>query len=300
VRVAGKPRDSGDTGHEVYERGYRAADEAVVIGPAPAAASYLNQQAILDAAHTTGADAVHPGYGFLSENADFAERAIAAGLTRVGPSPDAIRLMGDKVAALGAARAAGVPVLAGSDGPLPAGLDDPDALEIARGIGFPLVIKAAAGGGRGIGLVRSEEEFLAAIGTARAEAKSSLGDDTVCLERFVERARHVEVQILGDGVDLVHLGDRDCSTQRRSQRVVEEATAPLPPDAARARIRASSVALAKACGYAGVGTVTRFIPVDMDAALAARRERAAGLKDAIRSLEGQGPPVVPKRAAPLE
>ena len=234
----------------------RSADEAVVIGPAPVAASYLNQQAILEAAHATGADAVHPGYGFLSENADFAERVIGSGLIWVGPSPDAVRLMGDKVAALQAARAAGVPVLAGSDGPVPAGPDDNAALEIARGIGFPLVIKAAAGGGgRGIRLVRNEEEFLGTIGMARAEAKSSFGDDTVYLERFVDRARHIEVQVLGDGTDVVHLGDRDCTMQRRSQKVVEEAPAPLLTDAVRARIRESSVALAKACGYSGVGTV---------------------------------------------
>ncbi|HTJ69844.1 MAG TPA: acetyl-CoA carboxylase biotin carboxylase subunit [Actinospica sp.] len=233
-----------------------AADEAVVIGPAPVTASYLNQQAILAAAHATGADAIHPGYGFLSENADFAELVIGSGLNWVGPSPDAMRLMGDKVAALRAAKSAGVPVLAGSDGPLPAEADDHAVLRIAHDIGFPLVIKAAAGGGgRGIRLVRAEKEFLAALDTARAEAKSGFGDDTVYLERFVERARHIEVQILGDGVDVVHLGDRDCTMQRRSQKVVEEAPAPLLPDAVRDRIRESSVALAKACGYAGVGTV---------------------------------------------
>ncbi|HYZ56970.1 MAG TPA: acetyl-CoA carboxylase biotin carboxylase subunit [Streptosporangiaceae bacterium] len=234
----------------------RSADEAVVVGPPPAPASYLNQQAILDAARVTGADAVHPGYGFLSENADFAKRVIGSGLTWVGPDPDAIRLMGDKAAALQAARGAGVPVLAGSDGPLPSDADGDDALAVARGIGFPLVIKAAAGGGgRGIRLAREEAEFAGTLGLARSEAKSSFGDDTVYLERFVDRARHVEVQILGDGSRFVHLGDRDCTMQRRSQKIIEEAPAPLLPDAVRDRIRDSSVALARACGYSGVGTV---------------------------------------------
>ena len=234
----------------------QSADEAVVVGPPPAPASYLNQQAILEAARVTGADAVHPGYGFLSENADFAKRVIGSGLTWVGPDPDAIRLMGDKVAALRAARGAGVPVLAGSDGPLPSDADGDDALAVARGIGFPLVIKAAAGGGgRGIRLVREEAEFAGTLGLARSEAKSSFGDDTVYLERFVDRARHVEVQILGDGSRFVHLGDRDCTMQRRSQKIIEEAPAPLLPDAVRDRIRDSSVALARACGYSGAGTV---------------------------------------------
>ena len=234
----------------------RSADEAIVVGPPPAPASYLNQQAILDAARVTGADAVHPGYGFLSENADFAKRVIGSGLTWVGPDPDAIRLMGDKAAALQAARGAGVPVLAGSDGPLPSDADGDDALAVARGIGFPLVIKAAAGGGgRGIRLAREEAEFAGTLGLARSEAKSSFGDDTVYLERFVDRARHVEVQILGDGSRFVHLGDRDCTMQRRSQKIIEEAPAPLLPDAVRDRIRDSSVALAGACGYSGVGTV---------------------------------------------
>jgi acetyl-CoA carboxylase biotin carboxylase subunit len=234
----------------------RSADEAVVVGPPPAPASYLNQQAILDAAWATGADAVHPGYGFLSENADFAARVIGSGLTWIGPDPGAIRLMGDKVAALRTAREAGLPVLAGSDGPLPSDAGGDGALAVARGIGFPLVIKAAAGGGgRGIRLVREEAKFAATIDRARSEAKSSFGDDTVYLERFVDRARHVEVQVLGDGSHFIHLGDRDCSMQRRSQKIVEEAPAPLLPDAVRDRIRDSSVTLARTCGYSGVGTV---------------------------------------------
>ena len=229
----------------------RRADEAVVIGPPPAPASYLDQQAVLRAALETGADAVHPGFGFLSENAEFAQLVLDNGLTWVGPSPSAIRLMGDKIAARQAARAAGVPILSGSDGPLTT-----DELATAEAVGFPLVIKASAGGGgRGIRLVDEPGEFLRALDLVRAEAKASFGDDTVYLERFVARARHVEVQVLGDGERVIHLGDRDCSMQRRSQKVIEEAPAPDLPESVRAVIRKSSVELARACGYSGVGTV---------------------------------------------
>jgi acetyl-CoA carboxylase, biotin carboxylase subunit len=243
----------------------RSAGEAVVIGPPPAQASYLDQRAVLRAALDTGADAVHPGFGFLSENADFAQLVLEAGLTWVGPAPAAIRLMGDKVAARQAARAAGVPVLAGSDGPLDPGADP---LRVAEVVGFPLVIKASAGGGgRGIRLVTGPSEFLAALDLVRAEAKASFGDDTTYLERFVDRARHVEVQVLGDGARVIHLGDRDCSMQRRSQKVVEEAPAPDLPDEVRERIRSSSVNLAKACRYSGVGTVEfLYDPVRHEAA----------------------------------
>ncbi|HZZ45868.1 MAG TPA: acetyl-CoA carboxylase biotin carboxylase subunit [Pseudonocardia sp.] len=231
----------------------RTADEAVVIGPPPAQASYLNQQAVLGAALGAGADAVHPGFGFLSESAQFARLVIDSGLVWVGPSPEAIGLMGDKVAAREAARAAGVPVLAGSDGPL-----DPasDPRPTAEAVGFPLVIKASAGGGgRGIRVVDDPADFSSALALARAEATASFGDDTVYLERFVQRARHVEVQVLGDGTDVIHLGDRDCSMQRRSQKIIEEAPAPALPDQVRERIRGSSVDLARACRYSGVGTV---------------------------------------------
>ncbi|MGH3275119.1 MAG: acetyl-CoA carboxylase biotin carboxylase subunit [Streptosporangiaceae bacterium] len=246
----------------------RLADQAVRIGPAQASASYLNQRAIIDAALASGADAVHPGYGFLSENADFARLVISSGLTWVGPDPATIALMGDKMAAIRAARAAGVPVLPGSDGPLPRNADRATALAWARPVGFPLMIKAAAGGGgRGIRVVLEEPELLAAIDLARSEAQSSFGDDTVYLERFVDRARHVEVQILADGADCVHLGDRDCTMQRRSQKLIEEAPAPCLPERVRARIRESSVALARSCGYAGVGTVEfLYDPVREEAA----------------------------------
>ncbi|QRP47827.1 acetyl/propionyl/methylcrotonyl-CoA carboxylase subunit alpha [Amycolatopsis sp. FDAARGOS 1241] len=243
----------------------RTADEAVVIGPPPARDSYLNQEAVLNAARDTDADAVHPGFGFLSENAGFAQAVLDTGLTWVGPSPDAIRLMGDKVAAREAARKAGVPVLAGSDGPL-----DPDAdpLALARKVGFPLVLKASAGGGgRGIRLVTDPADFLSALDLTRSEARASFGDDTMYLERFVERARHVEVQVLGDGERVIHLGDRDCSMQRRSQKVLEEAPAPELPGEVRERIRSSSVELAKACRYRGAGTVEfLYDPVRHEAA----------------------------------
>lgn len=231
----------------------RTADHYVVVGPAQAAASYLNQDALVAAAREQGCDAVHPGYGFLSENADFARKVADAGLTWVGPSADTIAMMGNKSLARESAAKAGVPVLRGSDGPL-----DPeaDAVEIARGIGYPLVVKASAGGGgRGIRFVHDESELLATIEMARGEAGAVFGDATVYLERFVEHARHVEVQVLGDGTNFIHLGDRDCSMQRRSQKVLEEAPAPDLPEAVRTTIRESSVALARECGYHGAGTV---------------------------------------------
>jgi acetyl-CoA carboxylase biotin carboxylase subunit len=243
----------------------RSADSFVVVGPAPAQASYLNQDAIISAALATGCDAVHPGYGFLSENSAFARKVAQAGLTWVGPAADAIEMMGNKSLARESARKAGVPVLRGSDGPL-----DPevDPIEIARGIGYPLVVKASAGGGgRGIRFVHGEDELLATIETARGEAASVFGDPTVYLERFVQHARHVEVQVLGDGTSFIHLGDRDCSMQRRSQKVIEEAPAPDVPDAVRQRIRESSVELARECGYSGAGTVEfLYDPVNHEAA----------------------------------
>ncbi len=243
----------------------RTADHVVVVGPAPAPASYLNQEAIIAAALDNGCHAVHPGYGFLSENAEFARKVADAGLIWVGPDADAIEMMGNKSLARESARKAGVPVLPGSDGPL-----DPaaDAVEIARGIGYPLVVKASAGGGgRGIRFVQNEAELLETIEMARGEAASVFGDPTVYLERFVLHARHVEVQVLGDGVNFIHLGDRDCSMQRRSQKVIEEAPAPDLPDAVRHKIRASSVELARACSYSGAGTVEfLYDPLNHEAA----------------------------------
>ncbi|GAA1137679.1 acetyl-CoA carboxylase biotin carboxylase subunit [Microbacterium natoriense] len=231
----------------------RIADQSVVIGPAAAKDSYLNPDAVLAAARETGADAIHPGYGFLSENAAFARAVIAAGLTWVGPDPDTIELMGDKSNAIRAAKDAGVPVLPGTGGPLS---PEDDVVAIAREIGYPLLVKASAGGGgRGIRHIASEDELISTIELASSEAASVFGDPSVYLERFVSQARHVEVQLLADGENCIHLGDRDCSLQRRSQKVVEEAPAPEIPDHVRERMRAASVRLALASGYRGAGTV---------------------------------------------
>ncbi|WP_261624314.1 acetyl-CoA carboxylase biotin carboxylase subunit [Nesterenkonia marinintestina] len=231
----------------------READSFVVIGPAQAQKSYLNIEAILESARDSEADAVHPGYGFLSENPDFAQAVIDAGLTWVGPLPETIRLMGDKAAARRAAEEAGVPILPGSDGLVD---DKSQAHDVAEQVGFPLMIKAAAGGGgRGIRVVREASDFDGALDQVRTEAQASFGDSRFYIERFVERARHVEVQILGDGNTAIHLGDRDCSMQRRSQKVLEEAPAPKLPDDIREQMRSSSVALAESCGYTGAGTV---------------------------------------------
>ncbi|WP_341940205.1 acetyl-CoA carboxylase biotin carboxylase subunit [Microbacterium sp. LWH10-1.2] len=231
----------------------RIADQSVVIGPAAAKDSYLNPDAVLAAARETGADAIHPGYGFLSENAAFARAVIAAGLIWVGPDPDTIELMGDKSNAIRAAKDAGVPVLPGTGGPLS---PEDDVVAIAREIGYPLLVKASAGGGgRGIRHIASEDELISTIELASSEAASVFGDPSVYLERFVSQARHVEVQLLADGENCIHLGDRDCSLQRRSQKVVEEAPAPEIPDHVRERMRAASVQLALASGYRGAGTV---------------------------------------------
>lgn len=231
----------------------RVADRSIVIGPAAAKDSYLNPDAVLAAAREAGADAIHPGYGFLSENAGFARAVIAAGLIWVGPDPDTIELMGDKSNAIRAAEAAGVPVLPGTGGPL---TPQDDVFAVARGIGYPLLVKASAGGGgRGIRHIGTEDELLSTIELASSEAASVFGDASVYLERFVPRARHVEVQLLADGATFLHLGDRDCSLQRRSQKIVEEAPAPEIPQRVRERMRAAAVRLASACGYRGAGTV---------------------------------------------
>jgi len=229
------------------------ADEVVVIGPAPAQMSYLNHDAVLKAAADSGADAVHPGYGFLSENAEFARKVINAGLTWVGPSPESIEMMGDKSRARQAAMEAGVPTLPGTDGALKPG-DDIEA--IGATIGYPLVVKASAGGGgRGIRLVADPADLVSTVEIAQAEALAAFNSSDVYFERFVTKARHVEVQIFGDGETFVHFGDRDCSMQRRQQKVVEEAPAPNLPDHIRQQMRDSSVELARQTAYMGAGTV---------------------------------------------
>lgn len=232
----------------------RLADEAVCIGPASSLESYLSGHAIISAAEVTNADGVHPGYGFLAENAEFADQVEKSGFTFIGPSADVIRTMGDKVAAIDAMQKAGVPTVPGSNGPL----DDDHArsLSIAGEIGFPVIIKAAAGGGgRGMRVVESESELVNSIALTRAEAEAAFGDSTVYLEKFLGNPRHVEIQVLADGQGhAIHLGDRDCSLQRRHQKVIEEAPAPLIPEDARRDIADACV---KACidiGYRGAGT----------------------------------------------
>jgi len=231
----------------------RMADESVEIGPPHAAKSYLNIDAILGAARKTGADAIHPGYGFLAENAGFADAVAAAGLIFIGPSGDAIRIMGDKVAARAAAEAAGVPVVPGSAGRV----DDPDrARAVARAIGFPVMIKAAAGGGgRGIRIAHDQEEFDTLMPQASAEAKAAFGDGGLYIEKVIDKARHIEVQILGDGSRAIHCFERECSLQRRRQKVWEEAPSVVLPQSVREKLCASAVALAESVRYRGAGTL---------------------------------------------
>ncbi len=229
------------------------ADQAVNVGPPHASKSYLNIAAIVDAARSSGADAVHPGYGFLAENAGFADAVEAAGLIFVGPKGDSIRTMGDKVAARAAALKAGIPCVPGSDGRV----DDPaEALAIAERIGFPVMIKAAAGGGgRGIRIAEGAEEFARLMAQASIEAAASFGDGGLYLEKVIARARHIEVQILGDGVRAIHCFERECSLQRRRQKVWEEAPSPALPKDVRDKLCDSAVTLAKAVKYRGAGTI---------------------------------------------
>jgi acetyl-CoA carboxylase biotin carboxylase subunit len=231
----------------------RMADEAVRIGPAHATKSYLNVDAILQAAADSGAGAVHPGYGFLSENAAFAERIEAAGLVFVGPTPHAIRTMGDKAAARAAAMKAGVPTVPGSAGVV----SDPEtAVEVAKDIGYPIMIKASAGGGgRGIRVAHDAAELRQQFATATAEAQAAFGNGEVYLERFIRQARHIEVQILGDGQRVVHCFERECSLQRRRQKVWEEAPSAAIDEATRAALCESALRLARAVAYRGAGTL---------------------------------------------
>lgn len=231
------------------------ADEAFAIGPAPARESYLVQEKILAAAATSGADAIHPGYGFLSENASFAQAVEDAGFVWVGPTPQSIEDMGDKAKARGIAQSAGVPVVSGSE---PVSADDPEGLRrIAESVGYPLLVKAAAGGG-GIGMRRVDNpEKLAEVVTAtQSMAGKAFANDTVFLERYIEHARHIEVQVFGDGNgDAMHLGERDCSLQRRFQKIIEESPAPGLPDTVRTNMCEAAVRLARAQNYRGAGTV---------------------------------------------
>lgn len=230
------------------------ADESVCIGPPPAQQSYLNIPAIISAAEITDTVAIHPGYGFLSENADFAERVESSGFIFIGPRPETIRLMGDKVSAIAAMKEAGVPCVPGSDGPID---DNPKrTLEIARQIGYPIMIKAAGGGGgRGMRVVHSEGALLNAIALTRAEAAAAFNNETVYLEKFLENPRHIEFQVLADQFgNAIYLGERDCSMQRRHQKVLEEAPAPGITEEQRRAIGERCAAACRAIGYRGAGT----------------------------------------------
>ena len=230
------------------------ADETVCIGPPSSADSYLNMPAIISAAEVTNAKAIHPGYGFLSENADFAERVESSGFVFIGPRAETIRLMGDKVSAIRAMKEAGVPCVPGSGGPL--GQNDKENLRLGREIGYPIIIKAAAGGGgRGMCVVHEESELLKAIDLTRSEAKSGFGDDTVYMERYLQNPRHVEIQVLADEHgNAIHLGERDCSMQRRHQKIIEEAPAPGISDEQRQHIGDICTQACQRINYRGAGT----------------------------------------------
>src|SRR5213595_2993180 len=231
----------------------RLADESVCIGPPPARDSYLNVPALLTACEITGANAVHPGYGFLSENARFAEILAEHHVEFIGPRAEHIRLMGDKIEAKRTAKRLGIPVVPGSEGGVSS---DAEALTLARGIGFPILVKAAAGGGgRGMKVARTEADLSNALATARGEAKAAFGDDAVYLEKYLERPRHIEIQVLADGQgNAIHLGERDCSMQRRHQKVVEEAPAPGITAEQREAIGRTCVEACLRIGYRGAGT----------------------------------------------
>ncbi|MFG2751110.1 ATP-binding protein [Streptomyces xanthophaeus] len=240
-------------------RHVREADTAVRIGPAAAAESYLSVERLLDAARRTGAEAVHPGYGFLAENAAFAQACADAGLAFIGPPASAISLMGDKIRAKETVKAAGVPVVPGSSG---SGLSDAELASAAAEIGMPVLLKpSAGGGGKGMRLVRDAAVLGEEIAAARREARSSFGDDTLLVERWVDRPRHIEIQVLADAHgNVVHLGERECSLQRRHQKVIEEAPSVLLDEKTRAAMGEAAVEAARSCGYVGAGTVEFIVP----------------------------------------
>ena len=258
VRILRAARELGIATVQVHSQADRdmlavaMADEAIEIGPPHPTKSYLSIDAILKAAAATGADAIHPGYGFLSENAGFAAAVEAAGLVFVGPAPETIRQMGDKAQARRVAAAAGVPIVPGTEGLL----DGANGAAAAAAVGFPVMIKAVAGGGgRGIRVAKDAAELTLLLPQAAAEARAAFGDGTLYVERFIPQARHVEVQVLGDGRDVIHLFERECSLQRRRQKVWEEAPASTLPVEVRTALCGSAVRLAKSVGYRGAGTM---------------------------------------------
>jgi len=267
LRVMRACREMGIATATVYSRAdrralhVRSADEAYCIGPPPAAESYLKKEAIIEAAKTCGAQAVHPGYGFLAENAEFVEAVRDAGLIFIGPSPQAMRLVGDKTAARRTVQAAGVPVVPGGDRSIE---NDDQALAVAREMGFPVLIKAAAGGGgKGMHIVSSPDELSAAMKTSRSESRSSFGDATVYIEKYLTGARHIEFQIIGDEHgQLVHLGERECSVQRRYQKLIEESPSCALDPALRRKMGQAALQVARAAGYTNAGTVEFLLADD--------------------------------------
>jgi acetyl-CoA/propionyl-CoA carboxylase biotin carboxyl carrier protein len=267
VRVLRTLRRLGIRGVAVFSdadagaRHVREADIAVRLGPAPSKDSYLRGDRVLEAAAATGAQAVHPGYGFLAENADFARAAAAAGLVFVGPSPEAIELMGDKIRARLTVAAAGVPIVPGRARP---GMSDEDLAAAAAAVGYPVLVKpSAGGGGKGMRMVERADELAEALAGARREAAAAFGDDTMFVERFVQRPRHIEVQVLADTHgQVVHLGERECSLQRRHQKVIEEAPSPLLDAPTRDRLGAAAIATARSVAYTGAGTVEFIVGSD--------------------------------------
>ncbi|HEY0874636.1 MAG TPA: acetyl-CoA carboxylase biotin carboxylase subunit [Vicinamibacterales bacterium] len=270
VRIIRACREMGIPSVAVYAdcdrdaRHVREADQAVHIGPSPAAQSYLRIDAILDAARKTGADAIHPGYGFLAENAAFAAACRDAGLTFIGPSPESISLMGSKTAAREAAIRAGVPVVPGLEKPFAAGATEDEIVRTAADVGYPLLVKAVAGGGgKGMRTVEKPDDLLAAIATARSEAGSAFGDSAVYLERRITKPRHIEIQLLGDQHGtVIPFVERECSIQRRHQKVVEESPSIAVDPALRRRIAAAAAAVAKAVGYYNAGTIEFLLDED--------------------------------------
>jgi acetyl-CoA carboxylase, biotin carboxylase subunit len=239
----------------------RFADDDVCIGPAPSRDSYLRIPRLIAAAEITGADAIHPGYGFLAENAEFAETCAASGITFIGPTPEQIRVMGDKASARRAMAEVGVPIVPGTPGPIE---DVDEALGFARDIGFPVIIKAAAGGGgKGMRVARDADDFARSFQLARSEALSAFGNGDVYVEKFLERPRHVEFQVLGDSKGkVIHLGERDCSVQRRHQKLIEEAPCPVMTPELRAAMGDAAVRGAQAINYVGAGTVEMLLDTD--------------------------------------